>query len=173
MSDIGNEMINQGSVFDMTTVIAALITFIAGLLVNWQGSKQFFSTIVSKERMDWIKEMRKLCTELCTICELHDNESELSNEEKTAFLKAKNGMILHLNNTEKENHENQYPIDQKLYELLVNKDFSEIKEKISEIRDNAAIIFKTEWDKVKIEAGNNRLKVKKIQKLQESLKKHK
>ena len=153
------------------TIITAVITFIAGLLVNKQGRNQFFSTVVSKERMEWIKEMRVLCTDLCTICETYEHESELPSNERATFLKAKNGMILHLNNTEKKDQQDQFPIDKQLYDMLKDKSFEEIRENVPSIRDKATIIFKTEWDKVKIEAGNSPAKIRQIQELQDKINK--
>ena len=145
---------------NLTTIIVALITFIAGLLVNRQGRAQFFSTTVSKERMVWIKEMRALCAELCAICEQHDTAASMTPEQEAAFLKARSGMLLHLNPPG-----DQYPSDGKLIELLSPQDFTTVKRNVPQIRKTLISICKNEWDKVKIEAGNGRWKVRKIEKM--------
>lgn len=173
MADLGNEIIAQARSIDfisaIPTIIVAILTFIAGQLVNRQGRNQFFSTVVSKERMEWIKEMRKACVDLCTICEMHANESDLSSEEKKTFYETKNSMMLHLNNTKEPERKQEYPIDYALYNLLNGKSYKAIHDNINDIREKATEIFKVEWDKVKIEAGNSRSKAKKIRKLQNSL----
>ena len=53
--------------------ISALIAAAVALVVNFQGNAHFFSTTVSAERMVWIKDMRSLCTDLCSICEQYDS----------------------------------------------------------------------------------------------------
>lgn len=175
MEEMGNQVVQaaQGNGVDMAAIIAAiitgLITFIIGLLVNRQGRTQFFSSIVSKERMVWIKEMRDLCTELCTICDLNKSEENLSDEELVTFYNAKNGMLLHLNSIQRKEQAEEFPVDKELFELLNNKSFSQIQGSISDIREKATLIFKTEWDKVKIEAGNSRATVKKIEKIQRGI----
>lgn len=178
------------------TLITGIISIILGLKVNQQGRHQFFSTTVSRERMEWIKEMRALSIELCTLCERYENEEALPPDQLTAFLKARNGMLLHLNHpnrikpvehrtlflktwdgilslfhrSKKEDDKGkEYSLDKNLIEMLETKGFQDIKENVKDIRQTCMNIFKDEWDKVKIEAGNSPSKVRKIKEMQESI----
>ena len=151
----------------MTEVIAAAIAgafaFIAGLLVNVQGNAQFFSTTVSAERMVWIKDIRELCAELCAVCEQYDADS-LPAEQYAVFLKARNGILIRLDPA------GWYATDDELIALLQEPDFGKVKANLPRVREILMTIIKTEWDKVKIEAGNSPWKVKRIEGLQNRLK---
>ena len=80
----------------IAAAISSAVAFMLGLLVNWQGGRQFFSSTVSRERMVWIKDIRALCAELCTICEQYDNAASLPEKQRAAFLKARNGILIRL-----------------------------------------------------------------------------
>ncbi len=144
----------------VATLITAGLTFVAGLLVNRQSRNQFFSSTVSRERMEWVKDMRALCVELCTICDQYNSWISVPPEQKAAFLRDRNGMLLRLNDRA------DYPVDQELIGLLDKNSFEEVKAGAPDIRRICMSIFKTEWDKVKIEAGNSPFKVRRIEKLQ-------
>lgn len=149
-----------------SAVIAGLFAFIVGLIVNIQGKSQFFSTTVSAERMVWIKDIRDLCAALCSICEQYDAET-LPPEQYAAFLKARNGILIRLSPT------GWYATDDELLELLKEPDFEKVKANLPRVREILMTVLKTEWDKVKIEAGNSRWKVRKIKKKQAQLEKQK
>ena len=150
----------------MTEVYAAIIAggfaFIAGLLVNAQGKAQFFSSTVSAERMAWIKDMRELCAELFSVCERYD-AGDLPPEGRAAFLKARNGILIRLDPP------GWYTTDDELLSLLAEPDFGKVRANLPRVRLILTTIIKNEWDKVKIEAGNSRWKVKKIEAMQERL----
>ena len=146
----------------MTEIIAAAIAFLAGLLVNIQGKEQFFSTTVSAERLVWIKDIRKLCATLCSVCEQYDAEN-LPSEQYAVFLKARNGILIRLDPS------GWYTTDDELITLLQEPDFGKVKTNLSRIREILMTINKNEWDKVKIEAGNSKWKVKRIEKIQNRL----
>lgn len=150
----------------MTEVIVALITavfaFLAGLVVNFQGKAQFFSSIVSKERMAWIKDIRKLSEELFSICEQYDVDN-ISREQYSLFLKARNGILARLGPA------GYYVTDDELIKLLIEPDFRKVKDSVPRIRELLTLITKNEWDKVKIEAGNNPWKVRRIRMIQDKL----
>ena len=151
----------------MSEVIAAAIAgafaFVAGLLVNSQGKSQFFSTTVSGERMVWIKDIRELCAQLCAVCEQYDADS-LPAEQYAVFLKARNGILIRLDPV------GWYTTDDELIELLKEPDFGKVKANLPRVREILMTIIKTEWDKVKIEAGNSPWKVKRIEEVQNRLK---
>ena len=146
----------------IAAIIAAVTAFIAGLLVNIQGKSQFFSTTVSGERMVWIKDMRVLCADLFSICEQYDVEN-LPAKEYAQFLKARNGILIRLDPI------GWYSIDDELFQLLSQPDFARVKANLPRVRFLIMTIIKTEWDKVKIEAGNSSWKVHRINTLQRRL----
>ena len=146
----------------ISAVIAGLFAFLAGLLVNRQGKSQFFSTTVSKERMAWIREIRQLCTELCSISEAYEPDA-LPPEQRAAFLRARNAILIRLS------PKGWYSADDALLELLANPDFGAVKAKVPQIREILTAILKSEWDKIKIEAGNSPWKVWRVRKIQEHL----
>lgn len=141
--------------------ISAAVALIVGLLVNFQGRKQLFSNTVSKERMVWIKEVRALCVDLCVLCEQYDR---LTPDQETAFLKAREGILLHLD------PKGHYITDDALIELLQDKSFEDVKKNIGKVRETLRRVFKSEWDKVKIEAGNRLWRVWRINWMQKHLK---
>ena len=113
--------------------------------------------------MVWIKDIRALCAELCTICEQYDNAASLPEKQRAAFLKARNGILIRLDPKE------WYETDAEVIALLWEPDFEKVKRNLPRIREILMAVNKTEWDKVKIEAGNSRWKVRKIKKLQKRL----
>ena len=147
----------------IAAVIAGLFAFIAGLLVNIQSKSQFFSTTVSAERMVWIKDIRELCADLCSVCEQYD-AGNLPPEQYAVFLKARNGILIRLDPT------GWYTTDDELISLLQEPDFGKVKANLPRIREILMTINKNEWDKVKIEAGNSSWKVRRIEKIQNHLK---
>ena len=146
----------------IAAAISAVVSAAVALTVNLQSHEQFFSTTVSAERMNWIKEMRGLCAELFSICEQYE-PGKLPPEQFAAFLRARNGILVRL-----------FPkgwclADTRLNELLSDPDYAKIRANLPEIRETCVTVFKSEWDKVKIEAGNNRRKVLKIKALQKKM----
>ena len=147
----------------VAAVIAAGTAFIAGLLVNLQGNEQFFSSTVSAERMVWIKDMRELCPILFSVCEQYDAEN-LPPEQYEKFLYARNGILIRLDPP------GWYVTDDELLSLLKEPDFRKTKANLYRIRFLLTSIIKTEWDKVKIEAGSSRIKIRRIERLKAKLK---
>ena len=145
----------------ITALISAISAFLVTLFMNLQGRNQFFSNIVSRERMLWIKDMRELCTTLCSVCEQYD-EAPILSEQYTTFLKARNGILIRLD------PKGTFASDDDLIEWLEDKDFKKVKENIPKIRKTLIKINKLEWDVVKQEAGNNRWIKRKIEKMRQN-----
>ena len=145
-------------------VISVLVSLLVSIIVNFQDAVKFFSTIVSKERLIWIKDMRELLAELLTICEQYDRVEDMDGRQYASFLKARNGILIRLNPNDK-----KYPYDQTLLDLLSEPDFLKIKKEAPRIRRLITAILKNEWDKVKVEAGNSRRKVKRVEAIQKQL----
>ena len=147
----------------IAAIITSLIAIFGTLYVAMQNKDQFFSNIVSRERMAWIKEVRACCIRLCSICEQYENKSELPPEKYEAFLEARNGILIHLDPL------GRYTTDDRLIDLLIKADFDVVRENIPEIRSELTKIFKMEWDVVKLEAGNSPKIAKKIEELREDV----
>ena len=114
----------------IAAAIGALVSMALSALMTMKESSRFFSSTVSSERMNWIKDVRQLATELFTVCEQYSS------------------------------------LDSALHNLLSEPDFDSVKEHLPQIRLMLGTILKNEWDKVKVEAGNSRGKVRKIEKIQ-------
>ena len=97
------------------------------------------------------------------MCEQYDADS-LPAEQRAAFLKARNGILIRLDPV------GWYATDDELIARLKDPDFGKVKENLPRVREILMTIIKTEWDKVKIEAGNSPWKVKRIEELQNRLK---
>lgn len=146
----------------IAAIVSAMVSALIALNVYTQGELHFFSTAISSERMSWIKEIRALSTELFSICEQYDT-AELPQEQLAAFLRARNGILIRLDPI------GWYRADDRLIALLSSPDFIEVRGHVPEIRDILRRILKSEWDKVKIEAGNSKWKVRKIDALQRKM----
>lgn len=147
--------------------IAAGVSLVLSYLVTLKENSRFFSNTVSHERLAWIKEIRDLTVTLFSICERYEAD-ELPEEQFSEFLKARNGILIRLNPSYSD-----YSLDRELHSLLSEPDFTTIKENVPRVRNIIGTILKSEWDKVKIEAGNSPSKIRRIQKLQNQIEKRK
>lgn len=143
--------------------IGAMVSLVLSTVVTLKEGSRFFSNIVSGERMTWVKEVRALTAKLMALCEMYD-EDTLPAEQRAVFLETRNDILIHLNPASA-----GYSLDSELHDLLSSPDISAIKENLPRIRELICTILKSEWDKVKIEAGNSPHKIKKIEKLQEQI----
>lgn len=147
----------------ISAIISASVAFIVGLIVSFQNKKQMFSSIVSRERMIWVREVREKAEVLFAICEQYESFAELPPEKKEAFLRAKNALILRLS------PKGYHVLDDEIVNLVVDKSYEEIRSAAPKIRERLVLIAKTEWDKVKVEAGSSKKKIAKIKDIQEKL----
>lgn len=172
----------------IAAIIAACVSLFAAWMTNRREKKELFSNIVSRERMMWVREVRKLSMELCAICECYDIETIVQQSDKLlAFYQARSGLLLHLSPW------NKYSTDNELIKLLnpldinpeqagkdqinplpkdhesVKLDYQQVQAHCQRIRVIMTEICKMEWDKVKIESGNNKKKQKEIDELQKTI----
>lgn len=112
-----------------------------------QNFQKHYSTVISKERMAWVKETRKLAAEFLAFCETNTYLDEKKEQE---FNKLKNELLLNLNSDGK-----KYKNDAIIRNSLMKSSFSKIKKDLPEIRAAFINIFKDEWDKSKLEAGRS------------------
>lgn len=134
------------------TLISVGASAAVSLIVCFFGYKQNFSQnysgTISKERMAWIKETRKLVAEFLGFCEA--NEDINDKKAKKRFYRLKNEILLNLNlNGDK------YQNDRTIRKILIDNQYPVIRDKVPDIRDAFAKIFKDEWDKAKLEAGRS------------------
>lgn len=147
----------------IAALIAAAVSLLVNAVVNIRKTAQFFSNTVSSERMAWIKEMRDLSAKMLSVCE-HYDPAQLPDEQYDAFLNARNGILIRLNPVD-----TNYPHDKALQRLLAEPDFAAIKANVPEIRYQLGSILKTEWEKVKVEAGNSPWKIRQVDALREKI----
>ena len=147
----------------IAALIAAAVSLLVNAVVNIRKTAQFFSNTVSMERMAWIKEMRDLSAKMLSVCERCD-PAQLPDEQYDAFLNARNGILIRLNPVD-----TNYPHDKALHRLLAEPDFAAIKANVPEIRYQLGAILKTEWEKVKVEAGNSPWKIRQVDTLREKI----
>ncbi len=147
----------------MDEISAALISLAvstaASLVVCFLGYRQnvnqHYSVTISNERVAWIKETRKVVAEFLSLCEAYD---ELTEDNAEKFNRLKNEILLNLNS-----NQNEYPKDAVIRAALLKKDFAEIKKSADSVRNSFADIFKSEWDKSKLEAGRSKYHVMKLE----------
>ena len=147
----------------ITALIAAAVSLLVNAVLDIRKVSQFFSNTVSTERMAWIREMRDLSAKMLSICERYD-PSQLPDEQYDAFLNARNGILIRLNPVD-----TNYPHDKTLHRLLAEPDFAKIKANVPEIRYQLGTILKTEWEKVKVEAGNSMAKIHQVDTIREKI----
>jgi hypothetical protein len=165
---------SKGSNLDTTAIIVAVISalfafaspLITTLLTYRQDKNQLFANMVSKERMEWIREMRKRCAELCVLCEQCENEAAMSEKQKETYLQAKYDLLLHLNHPDQPEQKIKYPLDAKMVEILTKPSYQELRAAMPDLRRYCMYIFKSEWDKIKVEAGDSKKKKQEVEKIQ-------
>lgn len=144
----------------ISAIISASVAFIVGLIVSYQNKRQVFSSVVSRGRMDWVRDIRELSAELFTILEQYPSKAELPQEKYEKFLKAKNSIILRLS------PQGFHQLDDEILQVLQYGSYDEISANMTLIRDRIVLIGKTEWEKVKVEAGSSQSKIDEVKQLQ-------
>lgn len=131
----------------ISLAISTIVSMILNLLVYTQNNQKHYSTTISKERMEWIKSTRKTAADFLAYCEQYDTLDEKNSME---YHKLKNLLLLNLNSAEK------YTNDGIIRNAIENSDFGEVKAALPQIRTAFASIFKSEWDKAKLESGRGK-----------------
>lgn len=144
----------------ISLAVSTIVSTILSLLVYIQ---KHYSTTISKERMEWVKETRKIVADFLAICEKYDTLDEKNSLE---YYKLKNLLLLNLNSAEK------YTNDAIIRNAIEDRDFFEVKAVLPQIRTAFASIFKSEWDKAKLESGRSKYYVFWLDKRNDDLKKY-
>ena len=105
-------------------------------------------------------ETEKIAAEFIAICESNETiESDKLHE----FYKLKNLLLLNLNK------DDRYKNDITIISAIENASFDEIKRNLSKIRTAFSDIFKSEWDKAKMESGRTLFNVKELDRVDKKL----
>lgn len=147
----------------ISLAVSTIVSTILSVLVYIQNNQKHYSTTISKERMEWVKETRKTAADFLAICEKCDTLDEKNSME---YYKLKNLFLLNLNSAEK------YTNDGIIRNAIENRDFADIKAALPQIRTAFASIFKSEWDKAKLESGRGQYYVIWLDKRNGDLKKY-
>ena len=147
----------------ISLAVSTIVSTILSVLVYIQNNQKHYSTTISKERMEWVKETRKFVADFLAICEKYDTLDEKNSIE---YYKLKNLLLLNLNSAEK------YTNDGIIRNAIEDRDFSEVKAALPQIRTAFASIFKSEWDKAKLESGRSKYYVFWLDKRNDDLKKY-
>ncbi len=147
----------------ISLAVSTIVSTILSVLVYIQNNQKHYSTTISKERMEWVKETRKFVADFLAICEKYDTLDEKNSLE---YYKLKNLLLLNLNSAEK------YTNDGIIRNAIEDRDFSEVKAALPQIRTAFASIFKSEWDKAKLESGRSKYYVFWLDKRNDDLKKY-
>lgn len=147
----------------ISLAVSTIVSMILSILVYIQNNHKHYSTTISKERMEWVKETRKTAADFLAICEKCDTLDEKNSME---YYKLKNLLLLNLNSAEK------YTNDGIIRNAIEDRDFSEVKAALPQIRTAFASIFKSEWDKAKLESGRSKYYVFWLDKRNDDLKKY-
>lgn len=147
----------------ISLAVSTIVSTILSVLVYIQNNQKHYSTTISKERMEWVKETRKTAADFLAYCEQYDTLDEKNSLE---YYKLKNLLLLNLNSAEK------YTNDGIIRNAIEDRDFSEVKAALPQIRTAFASIFKSEWDKAKLESGRSKYYVFWLDKRNDDLKKY-
>lgn len=154
---------NEVAVALISLAVSTIVSTILSILVYIQNNHKHYSTTISKERMEWVKETRKTAADFLAFCENYDTLDEKNSLE---YYKLKNLLLLNLNSAEK------YTNDGIIRNAIEDRDFSEVKAALPQIRTAFASIFKSEWDKAKLESGRSKYYVFWLDKRNDDLKKY-
>ncbi|MBR3768708.1 MAG: hypothetical protein IKL10_10800 [Clostridia bacterium] len=154
---------NEVTVALISLSVLTIVSMVLSLLVYIQNNQKHYSTTISKERMEWIKETRKIAADFLAFCEKYDTLDEKNSLE---YYKLKNLLLLNLNSDIK------YTNDVIIRNAIEDRDFTEVKAALPQIRTAFASIFKSEWDKAKLESGRSKYYVIWLDKRNRDLKKY-
>lgn len=154
---------DKNTVALISLAVSTIVSTILSVLVYIQNNHKHYSTTISKERMEWVKETRKIAADFLAICEKCDTLDEKNSLE---YYKLKNLLLLNLNSAEK------YTNDGFIRNAIENRDFADVKAALSQIRTAFTSIFKSEWDKAKLESGRGKYYVIWLDKRNGDLKKY-
>ena len=148
----------------LAAVIAAIVSLVTAGVSKKQMKLSFYSQTISGERMNWINRMRELTAELAAFCCRYPADAEFTAEEMGEFEKIRVSILLMItpkkdveeitDSAYREKVKSYYEHDLQLWELL-NGDYQSVHDSINEIRELVACICKSEWRRIKAEAGGD------------------
>jgi hypothetical protein len=153
---------NEAIAAIISVAVSSVVSVIVWIFTRRQVKGELYAKTISAERIAWIKEMREFFAKLLTISETKPFNT--TDVDLLDFYQMKNSILIRLN-PQTSGYEN----DNLLRSMLQGKNFAEVKQSMSEIRRLAEIILKDEWDKIKIEAGRDKLLVKSLKQSQREI----
>jgi hypothetical protein len=154
------------------TILSAFISTVFGVAAAWFTVKRarynFYSSTVSKERVDWLVKTREITSELIAFCAMHE-EDVLSSSDVFQFEKLRSALLLRLSPKSFVEEKRMYvETDGRLIAILEG-DYISVRNSKNEIREIVTLICKNEWGRIKAEAGGNKHIEKKIEKYDASI----
>lgn len=140
----------------ISVVVSLIISVISGVITAQKAKMNFYSSTVSKERVEWINETRKITAELVAFCSVHVEDTLLP-EDLFVFEKLRNSLLLRLSpKTYVETKKRYVETDGKLIGYLSAEHYGDVRVYKNEIREIVTVICKNEWNRIKAEAGGNK-----------------
>ncbi len=152
----------------LSVIISTVIGLITAFITTHKAKMNFYSSTVSKERVEWINQTREITSKLVAFCSMH-TETQLSPEDVASFEFLRSSLLVRI--TPMKESENIKYCDDKILIELLNTAYEKVRENRYKIRDIVTVICKKEWDRIKAEAGGNKNLEKLIKKYDASVKK--
>ena len=147
----------------LAAIVAAVVSLVTAHVSKKQMKLTFYSQTISGERMNWINRMREQTAELAAFC-CRYADSALSDEHRSEFERIRVGILLmitpmrdiiEISDPAKQTKvKSYYEHDLALWELL-NGDYQSVRDNIKAICELVACICKSEWRRIKAEAGGD------------------
>lgn len=156
----------------LAAIISAVVSILIGVISGWvtasKAKMNFYSSTVSKERVEWINKTREITSDLIAFLAQH-TENNLLPSATYQFEKLRSSLLVRLSPISYVKEKHKYvDTDGKLIDLL-ESDYSIIRDNKCQIRELITVICKNEWDRIKAEAGGDKNLEKKIKKYDNSV----
>jgi hypothetical protein len=156
------------------TILSAFLCSLFAVVSAWltvrRARYNFYSSTVSKERVEWIAKTREITSELVAFCAVH-NEDKLSPSDLYEFEKLRSALLLRLSPKTFIEETQKYAETDGVLIKLLEGEYSSVRESKNKIREIVTIICKNEWNRIKAEAGSNKHIEEKIAKYDASISK--
>lgn len=152
----------------ISALVSVVIGIVSGVLTAQKAKMNFYSSTVSKERVEWINQTREIASKLIAFCSAHEEE-KLSAEDMRCFEELRSSLIMRLSPKEYVEQKQKYvQTDGALVDLL-EREYAAVRNSRYEIRRIITIICKNEWNRIKAEAGGSKDIEKKINQYDDSI----
>lgn len=164
----------EGSVFNsqlwaaiISAGVSIVIGLVSGIFTAQKAKMNFYSSTVSKERVEWINKTREIASELIAFCAMH-TEDELAPIDVYQFEKLRSALLMRISpKVFVENKHKYLDTDGEIIGLLEEDNYQKIRDSREDIRRIITVICKNEWNRIRAEAGGTKNIEKKIEKYNE------